>query len=73
MTVEALSLEDELDFGKHKGKTVREVLRIDSGYIIWCISSNVKTFANEVVINLIEHDDEDFFPMGDIGDYQDTF
>jgi hypothetical protein len=37
------SLSDQFDFGKHKGKTVDEVLSIDKRYFSWC-HKNIEYF-----------------------------
>ena len=38
------NLNDELCFGKYKGKTIEEVLNIDHQYITW-LSNNVKSIV----------------------------
>lgn len=30
-------LTDKLPFGKHKGQTIRQILQIDSNYLLWCV------------------------------------
>lgn len=30
-------LNDQLTFGKHKGQTIRQILQIDSNYLLWCV------------------------------------
>lgn len=30
-------LEDKLPFGKHKGQTIRQILKSDSSYLLWCV------------------------------------
>jgi len=36
-----LGLDDVLWFGKHKDKTVNEVINEAPGYLIWCINSGI--------------------------------
>ncbi len=49
-------MEDELGFGKHKGKTVAEVLDEDPSYIKWAIENNVTAFDDEVLDELADCD-----------------
>jgi len=37
------SLETELIFGKHVGKTIEQIIEDDVGYITWCLE-NIETF-----------------------------
>ena len=30
-------LTDKLPFGKHKGQTIRQILKSDSSYLLWCV------------------------------------
>lgn len=47
----------EFTFGKYKGKTVREVLRTDPGYILWLHENDVVEFPEDLVIEAEENDD----------------
>ena len=43
-----LELDDELEFGKHQGLTVSDILENDAEYIEWLISEGVE-FSDEVI------------------------
>ena len=43
-------LDDELSFGKYKGKTVEEVLEDDPTYLRWCLE-NVPSFVVDDVLH----------------------
>ena len=47
---------DELTFGKHRGRTVAEVLDLDPSYIRWAIENNVTMFDDEVIDELADCD-----------------
>ena len=36
-----LVLDSELTFGKHKGMTIRELLKIDRKYLIWAVKEDI--------------------------------
>lgn len=42
---------DKFDFGKHKGKTVREVIAKDPEYIFWLAENNIANFSQELLDN----------------------
>jgi exodeoxyribonuclease X-like protein len=39
---------DVLQFGKHKGKTIEEILKIAPGYIIWLVENDVADVSAEI-------------------------
>lgn len=41
-------LPDKMFFGKHQGKTVKEVILTDAQYILWLISKKNINFSEEV-------------------------
>lgn len=43
-----LGLEDELPFGKHKGKTIEYLLVEEIGYITWLLENTHVQFSDEV-------------------------
>lgn len=45
---------DILMFGKYRGKTFEEVLKVNPGYLQWCLD-NVGGFAKGLPANVIEH------------------
>ena len=49
--MEKYKLNQKLNFGKHKSKTIKEVINSDITYIIWCIK-NIKTFELDDDSNL---------------------
>ena len=42
--IKILQLEDQLDFGKYKGKTIQEVYSIDPNYLMW-LNENSEDFV----------------------------
>lgn len=38
-----------LRFGKHRGETVRQVLRNDPGYILWLYENHVASLPNDII------------------------
>jgi hypothetical protein len=44
-TISSVIPDEVIDFGKHRGKTYKEIMNLDGGraYLIWC-SKNVKNF-----------------------------
>lgn len=38
-----------LTFGKHRGETVRQVLRNDPSYILWLYQEHVASLPNDIV------------------------
>lgn len=48
---EVLNLGTELDFGKYKGYTVQEVIRLDKSYIQW-LAEDGKLFTDAVEAEL---------------------
>jgi len=42
-----LTLEDTLTFGRHKGKTVQQVIIDDAGWLCWLRSEEAKTGRNQ--------------------------
>lgn len=42
--------ESVLEFGKHKGETVEDVLKYDPSYLVWCIE-NLKWFDVDTVLD----------------------
>jgi hypothetical protein len=45
-----LTFESVLPFGKHKGKTVNEVIEEEPGWVVWAARDNVLTFDNDVLM-----------------------
>lgn len=43
-----LNLKSELDFGKHKGETVEDVLENDPKYLLWIKEKGIHKFKPEV-------------------------
>lgn len=57
-------LTDKLTFGKHKGKTIEEVLLNDSRYLGWLLNNDIITVSKELkqeieenINDLDQHDD----------------
>ena len=42
--------DDRLMFGKHKGKTVGQIISEDPGYILWALANVSGFFATEAVL-----------------------
>jgi hypothetical protein len=63
-----LSYEDKLDFGKHKGKTLREVLISDYGYILWMRDAGIKKLDRNLIKDALDKKefDEDKFEECDM-------
>lgn len=40
------SLDDKLEFGKHKGETLREIIHSDYGWVEWAIDNSEHFFCN---------------------------
>lgn len=40
---------DKFEFGRHKGKTVREVIEKDPSYILWLVEENAVEFPQEFI------------------------
>lgn len=47
-TLKIIQLDDEMPFGKYKGKTLREVIESDKSYIEWVIN-NVKDYKLQIL------------------------
>jgi len=54
-----LSIDDKVQFGRHKTKTVREILKIDPGWLRWIRDEKMKNgenfFTEEVDALIIQH------------------
>lgn len=50
---------DVLDFGKHKGKTIRWVIEHDPSYIIWLHENKVCEIPEEIVEEAVDQGLED--------------
>jgi hypothetical protein len=63
-----LSYEDKLDFGKHKGKTLREVLISDYKYILWMRDAGVRKLNRNLIKDALDKKefDEDIFEEYDM-------
>ena len=44
-----MNIEDILHFGKHRGKTVAQVLATDCQYILWLNRNHIKSFSKEII------------------------
>ena len=44
-TNDPLTLDDTINFGKHKGKLVAELIETEPDYVRWMIDNNVRSFA----------------------------
>ena len=72
-----LTLENKLNFGKHKGKTIDEILHEDPTYIRWCLE-NIDWFKlskkdEKTVYILSEYCDREMEDYDDWGAWGDLF
>lgn len=47
-----------LDFGKHKGKTVKQVMDIEASYLIWAHEKTDKLFLKDEVLRKAKREAE---------------
>ena len=45
----ATSMGLKLSFGKHKGRTIADVIKSDAQYILWLKHSNIMSFADHIL------------------------
>jgi uncharacterized protein (DUF3820 family) len=57
-----------MTFGKHKGKSIAEILDVNPNYIIWLSDNNVLNISDKVLGMAFELQNE-----GDWGDWNDIF
>lgn len=64
------SRDDELTFGKHKGKTVYWILEHEPSYILWLSDEKIVQFPDEILNNADEYEaDKDYYDA--IDNYED--
>ena len=56
-----LELEDQFDFGKYKGKTIKEVIELDWQYVKWAVIDSQNLIAN--VDDIIKYHDSILKPL----------
>jgi len=57
---QVFEIETTLDFGKYKGKTVKEIFVSDPGYIEWALSENAFFRVNESIFKYFQEINPDF-------------
>lgn len=50
------NLKSPLKFGKHSGRTLKEVAKIDLSYIKWCVENIEEFGVDQAAINFFETD-----------------
>ena len=50
--MKTFALDDDLTFGKHKGKQVEDVVQDEPDYIRWLMENGAADFDNEVIEKL---------------------
>ena len=53
------SLKDVFNFGKHKGKSIEDVISSDPGYILWAHDEKVAKFTQQMLYYAYEADVEE--------------
>lgn len=48
------SFNDKLPFGKHKSKTLDEIIDVDPGYLKWAVLNNVLKLSPEIEAEVIK-------------------
>lgn len=54
MTKSYTSLDDKLNFGKHSGKTIDDVLWDDPSYLEFCVKNNIIQLSPEIEKQLVD-------------------
>ncbi len=61
----------QLNFGKYKGKTLQNVIDLDPGYISWCLRAIDSFEVAEDVEQELKEQVFDYYPFGNPVDYAD--
>lgn len=43
-----LKLSDQLDFGKYKNRTVKNIRENDPGYLVWCVENKIIPLGKKI-------------------------
>ena len=63
------ALTDVMDFGKHRGKTIEQVVECDPSYIVWMHDSNVRDVSDDIYHSALEAlEEHDQYDLDDIYD-----
>lgn len=63
------SLNDEFQFGKHMGSTLREVLQCNPDYFLWCLQNLDHLELSEELIDEIKEEFPDFDGLNMLGSH----
>jgi len=55
------ALSDKFNFGKYKGDTIEDIIKIDPGYILWAHDEKVAKFTEEILQYAEEAEDEEYY------------